>query len=236
MAGLRAFVHATRQQLLTALLALESLLHRALEGLPGFSTATRSLNRRLADGMRSRMTQELTRMHAIVSSSAHLAARVSEVVPIHGRILLLAAETNVVLGRFESQVLASDASPLARLSLRIVDPRPDAVEMLDAIAVRAVPDRLVVSDFITADHALQVVVFDVLGQLLALGNHRRLNGVFFLQLNWGLWWLPLRVALLIVFSAVSSRTVIPSVFPLATVVSSNFRSFFFPEVVSSKIL
>lgn len=117
MAGFRTLVHSARQQLLTALLALESLLHRTLEGFPGFSTATGSLNGRLADGVRSWMAQKLARMHAVVNSSAHLAARVSQIVAIQGRVFLLAAEANVIFWRFESQVLASDASPLARLSL-----------------------------------------------------------------------------------------------------------------------
>lgn len=108
--------------------------------------------------------------------------------------------------------------------------------MLNAIAIRAVPDRLVVPNLFAANHAFQVVVLDVFRQLFALRDHRRLNGVFLLQLNWSLLWLLLRVALLIVFSTVSTWTIVPSVFSLTTIVSSHIRSFIFPEVFPSKIL
>lgn len=45
VADFSAFVHATVQKLLAFLLALEGLLHRALKGFLGLSTATGSLDK-----------------------------------------------------------------------------------------------------------------------------------------------------------------------------------------------
>lgn len=120
------------------------------------------------------MTPKRTRMLAVVSTAAHFTARMSQIVAIHGRILGLSAEAEVVTRHFFADRLTRDTPPLPRLGLRVVDPRFDAVEMLDVVAVGAVPGRVVIADLLAANHALEGIVLDVFDELVALRQFRGL--------------------------------------------------------------
>lgn len=121
------------------------------------------------------MAAQCARVWAVLGSTALIATAVGQIVATHHRILLLTAEAQIIERSFRPEKLASYASPLSALSLRVADPRLDAVQMLDMEAVRAAPRRLVVLDLVAAYHALQLVVLDVLDELLALRNGRRIN-------------------------------------------------------------
>lgn len=94
---LAATVQATVSQFATQAIACDCLLLGANESFRGRSTTTLSGDGRLAGGTRTWMTEQCTGVIASGPSVAHFPTTVRHIIAIVLRVLLLAAETEIVL-------------------------------------------------------------------------------------------------------------------------------------------